>query len=112
MQFCKLTFYIPAEHKEAVKAACFAAGAGRIGHYDHCAWETRGQGQFKPLAGSNPIVGEQNTCCKVDEYLVELIAPIAKIKSVLRAFIDAHPYETPAYQVMPIYTIEDCDELL
>lgn len=112
MRLCKLAFYIPAEFKEAVKNACFTAGAGEIGNYSHCSWETAGSGQFKPLEGSNPLIGKHHQCCTIDEYLVEMIVAVNKIKPVLTAFLAAHPYETPAYQVMPVYTIEDCDELL
>ena len=43
----KLAFFVPAEHKDKVKAAVFAAGAGRIGNYDSCCWEVSGTGQFR-----------------------------------------------------------------
>ena len=46
-----LYFLVPETHLEMVKNAVFATGAGKIGHYSHCAWQTLGQGQFMPLAG-------------------------------------------------------------
>ena len=55
----KLCFFVPESHVEQVKNAVFAAGAGRIGDYEHCAWQVLGQGQFRPLAGSNPFIGQQ-----------------------------------------------------
>ena len=54
-----LCFYVPESALEQVKAAVFAAGAGRIGNYDQCCWQVAGQGQFRPLAGSNPAIGRQ-----------------------------------------------------
>jgi hypothetical protein len=55
----KLAFFVPDSHVEVVKAAVFAAGGGRIGDYDHCAWQVLGQGQFRPLDGSQPFSGKQ-----------------------------------------------------
>ncbi|MEH6542063.1 MAG: hypothetical protein V7748_18580, partial [Halopseudomonas sp.] len=50
----KLCFFVPASHVEQVKQAVFAAGAGRLGNYDSCSWQVLGQGQFRPLSGSEP----------------------------------------------------------
>ena len=69
----KLVFFVPESHLEAVKSAIFATGAGRIGHYDSCCWQTLGQGQFRPLPGSNPHLGTLNQTCQVPEYRVELV---------------------------------------
>ena len=55
----KLIVFIPETHTEQVKTALFAAGAGRQGDYDCCAWQTLGQGQFRPLDGSKPFIGQQ-----------------------------------------------------
>ena len=68
----KLCFYVPESHLEAVKAAVFAAGAGRIGNYDSCCWEVLGQGQFRPLTGSDPFIGRQGEVERVAEYRVEM----------------------------------------
>ncbi|MGB1498121.1 MAG: NGG1p interacting factor NIF3, partial [Alloalcanivorax venustensis] len=54
MTVYKLCFYVPEEHAEAVKNAVFEAGAGRIGNYDCCSFQVAGQGQFRPLEGSDP----------------------------------------------------------
>ena len=56
----KICVYVPEKHVETVKRALFDAGAGRIGNYDSCCWQTDGIGQFRPLAGSNPAIGSQN----------------------------------------------------
>ena len=56
-----LTVYIPETHLEQVKDAIFAAGAGRYAAYDRCCWQTPGQGQFRPLEGSNPAIGTHGT---------------------------------------------------
>jgi len=96
----KLCVYVPESHVEPVKAAMFAAGAGRVGHYEHCAWQVLGQGQFKPLAGSNPFIGTLDELEQVPEYRVELICDDNLIETVLVALKRAHPYEEPAYDVI------------
>lgn len=96
----KITFYVPESHLEPVKAALFAAGAGRIGAYDACAWQVKGQGQFRPLPGSNPFVGKTGQVEQVDEYKVELVCDDASIQRAVAALREAHPYEEPAYDVV------------
>lgn len=95
-----LYFLVPKTHLEVVKNAIFAVGAGRIGNYQHCAWQTLGEGQFMPLPGSNPSIGELNQLEKVPEYKVEIICTEEQIKEAVQALKKAHPYEIPAYQVV------------
>ena len=58
---------------KTVKSAVFAAGGGRIGAYDHCAWQVLGLGQFRPLDGSQPFIGEAGQVEQVEEWKVELV---------------------------------------
>ncbi|MBI6922143.1 MULTISPECIES: NGG1p interacting factor NIF3 [Pseudomonas] len=95
----KLAFFVPASHVEVVKAAVFAAGGGRIGDYDHCAWQTLGQGQFRPLDGSQPFLGQAGQVEVVEEWKVELVVADDLIAQVVAALKQSHPYETPAYEV-------------
>lgn len=93
----KLCVFIPEDHLEKVKAAMFEAGAGKIGDYDHCCWQTLGTGQFRPLAGSQPFLGESGQLEHIEEYKVELVVADELIHDVIRAMKQAHPYEEPAY---------------
>ncbi|MDQ2075464.1 YqfO family protein [Marinimicrobium sp. ABcell2] len=95
----KLVFYVPETHVEAVKSAVFATGAGRIGDYNSCAWQVLGQGQFRPLEGSQPFLGQQGQVEQVPEYRVELVCADELIEKALAALRRAHPYEEPAYDV-------------
>ena len=103
----KLVFFVPTAHKETVKQAVFEAGAGQYAHYDSCAWETEGIGQFRPLAGSVPFIGETDSIERVAETRVEMVCDDTRVAAVLRALIETHPYETPAYEVWPILTIDN-----
>ncbi|MBO0365943.1 NGG1p interacting factor NIF3 [Pseudomonas putida] len=98
----KLAFFVPASHVEVVKVAVFAAGGGRIGGYEHCAWQTLGQGQFRPMAGSQPFLGQAGEVEQVEEWKVELVVADELIQQVVTALKHSHPYETPAYEVWPL----------
>lgn len=103
----KLIFFVPESHKERVKQAVFEAGAGRFEGYDFCSWETLGNGQFRPLLGSQPFIGNHDKLEQVSEYRVEMICDDTVLKPVIKALLLAHPYERPAYECWPIKTLED-----
>jgi hypothetical protein len=96
----KLVVYIPEAHTEAVKQAMFAAGAGRQGNYDQCSWQVKGEGQFRPLEGSQPFVGDVDTVETVAEYRVEMLCEEHCLKAVIKALKNAHPYEEPAFDII------------
>lgn len=105
----QIVFYVPETHLESVKTALFAAGAGRIGDYDSCAWQTLGQGQFRPLEGSAPYIGQTGQVEQVAEYKVELVCEKAVLKAAMIAMLAAHPYEEPAYSVWPLLDVDLLD---
>ncbi|MGI4837547.1 MAG: hypothetical protein ACRYF9_08010 [Janthinobacterium lividum] len=95
----KLAFFVPPSHLEAVKQAVFTAGGGRLGAYDQCCWQVLGEGQFRPLDGSQPFIGQSGIVEKLVEWKVELVVDEGMIADVVTALKAAHPYETPAYEV-------------
>lgn len=103
----RINVYVPSSHLNEVKSAMFAAGAGRIGLYEHCCWQTQGTGQFKPLAGSQAFIGEVGQLETVDEFKLEMVCEAQFIKQVLAALKAAHPYEEPAYNVYKALTLEE-----
>lgn len=100
MSLFKITFFVPTTHVDEVKLAMFKAGAGKIGNYDMCAFQTLGQGQFRPLEESNAYIGEIGKFQDLDEYRVEMICDQQYVKAAMQALIDSHPYEEPAYDVL------------
>lgn len=104
-QIFKIEFYVPASHLDAVKAALFAAGAGRVGAYEQCAWQTQGTGQYCPGSEADPFIGEKNKVETVAEYKVELVCEEKCLKPALAAMKQAHPYEEPAYSVLRLEMI-------
>jgi hypothetical protein len=95
----KLAFFVPPSHVEQVKSALFAAGAGRVGAYDSCSWQVLGQGQFRPLDGSQPFIGQTGEIEQVEEWKIELVVADELIREAVAALKSSHPYETPAYEV-------------
>lgn len=69
----KICVFVPESAADQVKSAMFDAGAGKIGDYDSCCWQTLGQGQFRPLAGSSPYIGQQDRIETVAEYRIEMV---------------------------------------
>ena len=98
----QISFYVPVENCETVKRAMFDAGAGIVGDYQECAWQTLGEGQFKPLDGSQPYIGEVNTLEKVEEFKVEMVCTSQLIEKVILALKSSHPYEVPAFSVIKL----------
>lgn len=98
----KLCVYIPQDHLDIVKDALFSAGAGVQGNYSNCCWQTLGTGQFKPLDGSNPFIGEQDCVEYVQEYRVEMLVSDNNVKAVVAALRLAHPYEEPAFDFIKV----------
>ena len=101
----KICFYVPLSHAEVVKNNMFSKGAGKIGNYSACCWQTLGEGQFMPNDHSNPFIGNLNQLEKITEYKVEMICADEYLKDVIAALKHAHPYEEPAYQVWPLEKI-------
>lgn len=102
-----LVTYVPESHLSCVKEALFKAGAGAMGSYDSCCWQVKGRGQFRPLAGSHPFLGSENKMEEVDEWRLELVVDDAHAKAAVEALLQAHPYEVPAYHLIPVVTYDD-----
>jgi hypothetical protein len=103
----QLVVYVPENAAEAVKRALFDAGAGRVGNYDRCCWQTLGTGQLRPLEGSRPAIGKQDQVEHIPEIRLEMVVPEKYLRAALDALQDAHPYETPAYSHWSINTEQE-----
>jgi hypothetical protein len=95
----KLIVFVPREALDSVREALFAAGAGRIGNYEHCSWYTEGTGTFLGGKGSTPNVGRAGREERVNELRLETVFPAERQDEVLAALRQAHPYEEPAFDI-------------
>ncbi len=103
----KIIVYVPCESVDSVKRALFESGAGKIGNYEQCCWQREGIGQFKPTEGSDPFVGVVSKVEQIKETKLELVCTEQYIKAAITSMLVAHPYEQPAYQIVPFLTLED-----
>lgn len=95
----KLVVFCPTDHAEVVRNAIFVAGAGQIGEYDCCSFNLEGKGSFKGGDNTNPFVGEKGKVHFENEVRIETILPGYLQGRVIKAMIDAHPYEEVAYDL-------------
>lgn len=95
----KIAVFVPDQYAERVMSAMTRAGAGHIGGYSDCAFRVKGSGSFRPLAGTSPFIGRTGELSVVKETRIETVAPAAKLPSVLKAMLAAHPYEEAAYDI-------------
>ena len=104
VDWCKLVGFVPADAADDVRAAVFAAGGGRIGAYEHCSFATVGQGTFFAGEGASPVVGGTGCDETVAEVRLEVVFPRRARREVIDAYVAAHPYEEPAFDV---YQVDD-----
>ena len=102
MKKYKIVVYVPEDHADQLREAMGNAGAGEIGKYTHCTFTVKGTGRFKPGEGANPTIGNVGELAEVTEHRIETVCSQAKLKQVLKAIKNAHPYEEPATDVYPL----------
>lgn len=100
----KVVGFVPHGAVDGVRAALFAAGAGVIGDYAECSWSTEGIGTFRGSEGTSPAIGEPGRFEQADELRIEVVCPAHRRDAVCRAFVAAHPYEEPAFDVYELAT--------
>ncbi|MFA6950126.1 MAG: Nif3-like dinuclear metal center hexameric protein [Lentimicrobiaceae bacterium] len=98
----KLIIFTPQSHQEIVRTALFKAGAGVIGAYDSCSFNSPGQGTFRAQEGCNPYVGEIGELHTEPEVKIETILPAWIENKVVKAVREVHPYEEMAWDSYPL----------
>jgi len=98
----KLVFFVPEEHASNVREAIFEAGAGSIGDYDQCSFNTPGEGSFRGSENTDPFVGKKGELHFEKEIRVETIFQAAAQGNIIQAMMEAHTYEEVAYDIYPL----------
>jgi dinuclear metal center YbgI/SA1388 family protein len=101
----KLIVFVPTADLQAMIDALAAAGAGRLGDYDRCAWTTEGIGTFRPNATASPAIGTADQIETVPESRVEMVVPRGRRAAVVAALRVAHRYEEPAFDLIPMLDV-------
>jgi dinuclear metal center YbgI/SA1388 family protein len=100
----KLITYTTHENAEKVRNALFAAGAGRIGNYENCSFNSIGKTTFQGNEDSNPVVGKKFEFVENDEIKIEVTFEKHLQNHILQALFVNHVYEEVAYE---IYNLEN-----
>jgi len=95
----KLTTYVPINEANDLRKALFSAGAGSIGNYSNCSFNSEGIGTYKGNEASNPSKGKKGEIHYEEEVQVSMIFPSHKETDVLRTLFNTHSYEEVAYEV-------------
>lgn len=95
----RLITFAPVSDADDVRNAIFAAGAGYIGNYSECSFNSEGTGTFKAGEGTDPYVGEVGQRHYEKETKIEIVYPFFLEKQVVKALIENHPYEEVAYDI-------------
>jgi len=98
----KLITFAPLDKAEDLRKALFAAGAGHISNYSECSFNSNGSGTFKPEEGADPFVGKIGERHEENETKIEVIFPVYLEQKIIRAMIEAHPYEEVAYDIISL----------
>ncbi|MCH7403017.1 Nif3-like dinuclear metal center hexameric protein [Belliella kenyensis] len=93
----KLSTFVPKDDVGKVTKALFTAGAGKIGEYRDCSFQSEGKGTFTPSANANPTKGSIEESHQEEEVKVEVLLPSHLESKVLKVLKSVHPYEEVAY---------------
>ncbi len=98
----QLTTYVPENDAETVRTALFESGAGSLGNYDHCSFNSSRTGTYKGNENSNPVIGEKNILQNVTETKITISFEKHLEKSIMKALLNSHPYEEVAYEIISL----------
>lgn len=98
----KIVVFVPKDALAKVQESMWQAGAGHIGNYDECSFSSEGIGTFRGDETTNPTLGAPLKREYAEELRIEMIAERWKTSRIVRAMIEAHPYEEVAYDVYPL----------
>jgi dinuclear metal center YbgI/SA1388 family protein len=98
----KLIVFCPTENVSQLSKSLFEAGAGHIGDYAECSFESEGKGGFLPGENTNPTLGKVGSREEVKETKLEVIISSHQQGDILNAMNAAHPYEEVAYDLISL----------
>ena len=98
----QLTTYVPEKNAEAVRNALFESGAGSIGNYSNCSFNSIGSGTYKGNEHSNPVIGKKHILQNISETKITISFAKHLENDILKTLFSTHPYEEVAYEVITL----------
>lgn len=102
MKNVKIVTFVPVEDADKMRQALGDAGAGSLGDYRYCSFSFKGIGRFTPKDGADPHIGKIGQEQLTEEERIEVICERSRARQVVRALRQAHPYEEPAFDIIPL----------
>jgi len=99
-----VTFTIP-DNVEQVRNALFDAGAGKIGNYEDCSFNSKGIGTYMGNENSNPEIGERFEFVEGEEIKIEVTFEKHLQSKILKALFSNHVYEEIAYEIYELQNV-------
>lgn len=93
-----LTYTIP-ENATKLRNALFEAGAGKIGNYEDCSFNSQGIGTYMGNENSNPEIGARFEFVEAPEIKIEITFEKHLQGKILKALFQNHVYEEVAYEI-------------
>jgi dinuclear metal center YbgI/SA1388 family protein len=93
-----ITYTIP-ENAEKLRNALFDAGAGKIGNYEDCSFNSQGIGTYMGNENSNPEIGERFEFVEAQEIKIEVTFEKHLQSKIIKALFSNHVYEEIAYEI-------------
>ncbi len=98
----KVITFVPTDEVDQLRGALGTAGAGGMGNYKLCSFNTTGEGTFLPQEGANPTIGKVGALQRVKETRIEMVCSRKALPLVIETLKEFHPYETPAYDIVEL----------
>jgi dinuclear metal center YbgI/SA1388 family protein len=93
-----ITYTIP-ENEIQLRNALFEAGAGKIGNYENCSFNSTGIGTYMGNENSNPEIGERFEFVESNEIKIEVTFEKHLQSKILKTLFSNHVYEEVAYEI-------------
>ncbi len=95
----KLVTYTIPENAEKIRLALGNAGAGTIGNYENCSFNSEGFSTYKGNENSNPTIGIKGELTQTNEIKIEVTFEKHLQSKILKALFSNHVYEEVAYEI-------------
>ena len=98
----KLTTYAPKKEAEQLRTALFNVGAGHIGNYSHCSFNSEGEGTFLATENTTPSIGSKGEIHHENEIKLSMVFAKHLESKILQTLFKNHSYEEVAYEIVTL----------
>ena len=102
-EYVMIAVSVPVAHTETVREAMCDAGAGTVddGRYDRVTYVSPCTAHCRVLDGAWANAGARGVEHATEEFRIEAICRRDLVEGVIKAIVNAHPYEVPAITILP-----------